>query len=43
MLWSISEMSSWESFQTFALAFSTPENLLVGNYWISMNEKKATF
>ena len=30
MLWGISEMVNAESFQTFAIVFSTPENLLVG-------------
>ena len=36
MQWSISENAVgylrnwWESFQTFAIVFSTPENLLVG-------------
>ena len=30
MQWSISEMVNASSFQTFAIVFSTPENLLVG-------------
>ena len=30
MQWSISEMVNARAFQTFAIVFSTPENLLVG-------------
>ena len=30
MLWSISQTVNAESFQTFAIVFSTPENLIVG-------------
>ena len=30
MLWSISQTVNAESFQTFAIVFSTPGNLLVG-------------
>ena len=30
MLWGMSEMVNAKSFQTFAIVFSTPENLLVG-------------
>ena len=30
MLWSISEMVNTRSFQSFAIVFSTPENLIVG-------------
>ena len=30
MQWSISETVNDKSFQTFAIVFSTPENLLVG-------------
>ena len=40
MLWGISEMVNAKALQTLAIVFSTPQNLLVSNFWSSRNKSK---
>ena len=42
IMWIISDNSECQSFQTFAIVFSTPENLLMGISGAARKESKAT-
>ena len=43
MLWGISEMVNVRAFQTFAIVFSTPENLLLGIFSGALGMKESHF
>ena len=42
MVWGISEMVTARTFKTFAIVFSTPENLLIGIFG-ALGMKETTF